>query len=235
MSGVPGWPSFDEVQRMIADYARTHPLPGPKAMVSIPIDPRKAAEQERGPRTFGEAARLLRAVALTGSATERRNAQKALDALEGRTTTKEAKMTKQSRAYSSPFGEIPSKKDDKSASEDKGTSVRDLMKVLRKSANDSNDPKREQAKKLLQLLTDFFVGDDDDAEASEDETEDETRPKGVPAAARGRAKALSGQDVTRLSPYAAMLDEQMGLAVQPRTRVEGTQLILSSAEREVKP
>lgn len=221
----------EDVQRAVADYMRYLRSPGPLAMVSIPIDPRKAAEQERGPQTFGEAVRLLRAAALTGSATERRNAEKALDALEGRTTTKEAKMAKQPRAYSSPFGEIPSEKDDKSASEDKGTSFRDLMTVVRKSANDPNDPKREQAKKLLQLLTDF-VGDDDDAEASEDETEDATRPKGVPAAARGRAKALNGQGITRLSPYAAQLDREMGLTTTGHgTRVEGSQLILSAVRR----
>jgi hypothetical protein len=175
--------------------------------------------------------RLLRVAALTGSATERQNAPKALDALEGRTTTKETKMAKQPRAYSSPMGDIPSNKDDKSASEDKGTPVRDLIKVLSKSANDPNDPKREQAQKLLELLTDFCGDDDEEREASDDDAEEATRPKGVPAAARGRAKAL----VTSRSPYAAQLDEQMGLAARQGTRVEGTQLILSSAGHRVTP
>lgn len=198
------------------------PKPGAKAMVSIPIDPVKAAEHARGPKTFGEAVRLLRVAALTGSPKERRNAQKALEALDGHTTTKEATMSK--KAYESPFGNIPDKK--KSESDDGGKSaIRDLIKVISKSANDPNDPKSEQAKKLLQLLTDFC--DDDGDKASGGDVEDKTRPKGVPPAAR--AKALRSSGPTRLSPYADMLDEQMGLTTQRGVRVEGTQLILSSA------
>jgi hypothetical protein len=119
------------------------------------------------------------------------------------------------KAYSSPMG--------------------DIKKALRKVADDSNDPNREAARAALRAL-----GDEDEREASaEDDAEDATRPRGCPPAdarvvaiASGRAKALV---VSNRSPYAAQLDEQMGLAARQGTRVEGTQLILSSAGQRVKP
>ena len=226
-----------EVQRVIADYSRTHLLRGSNAMVSIPIDPRRAVEQSRGPKTYSEAVRALQVVALTsGSEAERRKAKKALDALEGKsTTTKETKMAKQQpRAYSSPFGEIPSK-EKKSASDDgKSTSARDLFKVLTKSANDPKDPKCDTAKELLRLLDAFFE-DEDEGELTDDEIEDAAsgHSKGGPGASSGRAKALGA--LPNRSGYGAKLDRQMGLDTQSRgTRVEGDRLILSAVGRGMK-
>jgi hypothetical protein len=102
----------------------------------------------------------------------------------------------------------------------------DIKEALRKVAEDPNDPNHEAAKAALRAL-----GDEDDAEASDD---DEQRAKDAVSAhpaARGRAKALvSPQKATYLSPYAAQLDEQMGLSARQGTRVEGSQLILSPAK-----
>jgi len=105
----------------------------------------------------------------------------------------------------------------------------DIKTALRKVAEDPNDPNREAARAALRAL-----GDDDEREASDD-TEDATRPKGVPAAARAKALSREASEVTRLSPYAAMLDEEMGLTTGKGVRVEGSQLILSSAGHRVRP
>jgi hypothetical protein len=181
-------------------------------MHSTPIDPKRAAEKERGPQTYGEAVRALRVVAVTSSSpTERRDAQKLLTALDA--PTRSTRKTNMAKSYSSPMG--------------------DIKKALRKIADDPNDPKHEAAKAALRAL-----GDEDDTQASDDElTADEIEKavsghsKGASSPSRGRAKALvNASGVTNLSPYAAQLDEQMGLSARQGTRVEGTQLILSAAK-----
>jgi hypothetical protein len=149
--------------------------------------------------------------------------QKTLERLDAPTLRKETKMAQtKTRAYQSPMGDIPSK-DKKSAKDGNGATARDLIKVVSKSANDPNDPKQEQAKELLRLLT-AFLDDEDETEASaEEDARDATRPNGTPPAARVR--------VTNLSPYAAQLDSQMGLSTAGKgVRVQGDRLILSSTQ-----
>lgn len=105
-----------------------------------------------------------------------------------------------SGAYSSPFG--------------------DIKKALRKVADDPNDPNCKAAKAALRAL-----GDDDDAEASDDEPTDEEVRNAV--SGHGRAKALVAPEATYLSPYAAQLDEQMGLSARQGPHVSGNELILT--------
>jgi hypothetical protein len=133
------------------------------------------------------------------------------------------------KSYSSPVGDIKSRK----AADGSSSPMGDIKKALRKVAEDPKDPNAKAAKAALLAL-----GDEDDAEASDGLTSDEleevvdaTRPKGA-SASRARAKALvDATEVTNLSPYAAQLDEEMGLAARQGTRVEGNQLILSSGGR----
>jgi hypothetical protein len=227
-SGHGAWVTFEELELLEANGMQWPPKQS--AMHSIPIDPRHAAEQARGPKTYSEAVRALREVALTATnAAERRNAKRMLERLDAEPSKETKKMAKQTRAYSSPMGDIPSKEKKGASDDGKGPSTRDLFKVLRQSANDPKDPKRDQAKELLRLLAAYF-DEDDDTKASDDDLTDKEVENAV--SGHGRAKALAATSkVTRLSPYAAMLDEQMGLTARQGTRIEGSQLILSPGKQ----